>query len=580
MATSLSVEKDQIVDFWFQITGFDIESLTKEKGALKISGDSSKPFQPVPIDPQLAAELRPFNGFYNLILMSSGPQPPISPNPGPIMPGPVLERGFIMIDRSIEYSPYPVHKICISFKAISVEDITKQIIGPGGFDPATHEMDWSSTGFQGSAIFKDLALSARNSFVTRAHGIFADMPLCGGNQLAPAGLDVFVGNYKHVIGDTVPPCTFNITKTNDGFQCTIKQLSGNRNEIVASSISYNAQMYLLSVPDEQENGLRKFHAMLGTYSNVGLVAYVMGSNADNSPATGFIGINEKPEYDHSSGDDKLLNSALWSRTLMHNAEGVKKKAKKADTAKKIQAPAGVPVNPEIAYAMHPFNGFYSLTGSDLKDDAINWLCIDRKVTYTQFQTLQKGPLYTVQVTYQLNGSSVQQISGEATQHFDPSTNTIRFGQTELKFSTQPLSKDQPTASRCEGQIQTSDGQIVRVSGTNSLTAPDISMYAGNYSYILLKPSKGPAFSLNLYFNQGAFEISITNEKSHKSTVVPQFTYDPQMFTVNIPANPKADTPSMMVMLGTMAPLGCVAYVIIRGKKLQDPQIEFISTNPV
>ena len=584
MATN--VEKGEIVGFWCQITGFDIVSHTKEdkeKGPQKVSG----PFQPVPIDPQLAAELRPFNGFYNLILMSSGPQLPISPNPGPIMPGPVFVRGFMMIDRSVEYSPNPVHKICISFKAgatfllSSIEDITKQIIGQGGFDPATHEVSWSSDFiFHGSAIFTDLALNARSSFVTRALGTFADMVLSGGNQLAPAGLDVFVGNYEHVIGGA-PPCTFNITKTNDGFQCTVKQLSGNQKEITASSISYNAQMYLLTVPDEPESGLRGFTTMLGTYSNVGLVAYVMGKNTDNSPTTGFIGINEKPDGHDNSEDDKLQNSALWSRMLMHSAEGAKKKAKKAEAATKLLPPTGVSVSPEIAHAMHPFNGFYSLTGSDLSDDAINWLCIDRRVTYYPLKSPQKGvPLYTVQVTYQLNGSSVQQISNEATQNFDQSTNTIKFGQTELKFSTQPLSKDQPTASQCEGQIQTSDGKIVRVSGTNSLTAPDISTYAGNYSYILKPPSKGSPFSLNLYFNQPTFEISITNEKTHKSAVVSRFTYDPQMFTINIPANPKADIPKIMVMLGTVVQLGCVAYITIQGKKPQESQISFISTNPL
>jgi len=105
------------------------------------------------------------------------------------------------------------------------------------------------------------------------------------------------------------------------------------------------------------------------------------------------------------------------------------------------------------------------------------------------------------------------------------------------------------------------------------------MYAGNYSHILVPPSKGPSFSLSLYYNHGgAYEISITNEKTRKSAVVPQFTYDPAMFTIDIPAYSKDDIPRMLVMLGTVAALGCVAYITIQGKKREESQITFISTN--
>ena len=573
-----TMEKTRGLDFWCQLTGFDFDAHVK-KAKEKVTETTSVLFQPLPVDPQLAAYLRPFNGFYNFILVSGGPQPPISPYPGPIMPGPVTDKGFIMIDRSVDYSPSPSHKICISFKAdflTAVENITEQIISPGGFDPVINKMIWTSDSgiLHGSAMFTDLALSARSSTVSRALGMFAEMALAGGNQVAPAGLDVFVGNYQYVIGGA-PPCTFNITKSGDGFKCTIKQLSGNENEIEAPTLSYNAQMYLLTVQDDPEKGLQGFTTMLGTYSNVGLVAYVMGKNADKSPATGFIGINKKPDG-HGEGD-RLYCSALGSRMLMHSAEGAKKKAEKVETA---HPPTGVPVSQEIANAMHPFNGFYSLTGNDEKDDNTNWLCIDRQVTYSPIKSPQRGvPQYTVQVTYQINGSSVQDISKEATDHFDPSTNTIKFGQTELKLSTQPLSISQAAASQCEGQIPAPDGQLVQVTGTNSLTAPDVSMYAGNYSYILKPPSKGPSFSLNLYYIEGgAYEISITNEKTGKSAVVPQFTYDPAMFTVDIPAYTKAGIPRMMVMLGTVATFGCVAYIIVEGKKKGESQITFISTN--
>lgn len=580
---AFSVEKNMGLDFWCELTGFDFDAHVKkgkEKGTRKTSGS----FNPLPIDPQLATELRPFNGFYNLILVGGGPQLPIYPYPGPIMPGPVIDKGFMMIDRSVDYSPTPSHKICISFKAdflTVVEDITKQITSPGGFHPTTSTMNWTSDFgiFHGSAMFTDLALSARNSTVSRALGMFAEMSLAGGNQLAPAGLDIFVGNYQYVISGA-PPCTFNITKSGDGFKCTIKQPPGNENEIEAPTVSYNSQMYLLTVPDVPEKGLRGFTSMLGTYSNVGLVAYVMGKNADNSPENGFIGINGKPDGHNEC--DRLQCSALGSRMLMHSAEGSKKKAKKVETAGKTHPPTGFPVSREIANAMHPFNGFYSLTGKDVKDDTTNWLCIDRQVTYYPIKSPQRGiPQYTVQVTYQINGSSVQDISKEATENFDPSTNTIKFGQTELQFSTQPLSIGQATASQCEGQIPATDGLIVQVKGTNSLTAPDISMYAGNYSHILVPPSKGPSFSLSLYYNQGgAYEITMTNEKTCKSAVVPQFTYDPAMFTVDIPAYSKDDIPRMLVMLGTVAALGCVAYITIQGKKKEESQITFISTNPL
>ena len=573
-SSAVSMETSIGLEFWSQITGFSFNTHTKTDKDRAVNTVTTVPFPPLPIGSQLAAELWPLNGFYNFYFFGSGPQrPAITPSPGPMLPGWAwaFDKGFMMIDQSVEYSPAgPSHKICVSFKAnflTFVEDITGQIIA-GGFDPTTQSIKWTSDSglLHGRVTFTDMALNAYNSLVTASQGLFGDFLLCGGSQIAPAGLDVFVGNYQYVLGGS-PPCTFKITKTTDGgFECTINQLPGN--EIIsAASITYDAQMYLLFVPADQSKGFSGFTAMLGTSSNEGLVAYVM---SPNNTMTGFIGVNEKPTARVEG--DRLQGSVLWSAMLMQNAkEGKKKKDKKAEAAKKALAPVptGVVVSQEIANAMRPFNGFYAL------NDTAGWFCIDQQVTYYPLKSAQKGvPQYTVQVSYQLNGSSIQQVSAEATKNFNPSTNSIKFGNTELSFFTQKLGSGQTAISQCDGLIPINDaGQTMHVTGTNSLTAPHVLMYAGNYCYALKQPAP---YSLNLYNNNGAVEISITNNKTGRSVVAPQFTYDPQMFTVDIPAF--SSIPHFMVMLGTVTALGCVAYILIQGKTSQENQIMFLSTN--